>query len=283
MSQATKYSAGSREGKTLLALRAGPMTNGELYERFPSGHSVSALAKAGLAESCDNGWRLTDAGRAACPLRNPTAAAITPPVVAPLKRSPAPVGLPAKTAPQTSVRRPETIATTGGTRMQPAPTNHPTAVDQVRRLLIEVPDGLARKDIIKRTGLADYAVDNAIVNLIKAGKAVRKGYGVVAPAAESVGVMAARLAQPSATAAVAGDPANTASIVSTGPGDPGQTIPEIDFMIHEDGRLVIWYDDEVFVLPPDATHRLCRFLDHIEPLPWSPRLAHETSQLQPLA
>ena len=64
MSESTKYSAGSREGKTLLALRAGPMTNGELYERFPSGHLVSALVKAGLAESCENGCRRKRRGRA---------------------------------------------------------------------------------------------------------------------------------------------------------------------------------------------------------------------------
>lgn len=283
MSKTVKYSANSREGKTLLALRAGPMTNGELYERFPSGHLVSTLVKAGLAESCDNGWRITDAGRAACPLRNPAVATIRKPMPARLARSTAPIGLPAKTAPQTSVRRPEKLTHTGETRM---PTNarssNQTAVDQVLQVLIDDPEGVMRKDIIKQTHLSDAAVDNAIVNLIKTGKARRKSYGVIAPVSSGAKDIAARLAQSGATASVAGDPASSATAGPADPADPSQAIPEIDFMIHEDGRLTIWYDDEVFVLPPDATHRLCRFLDHLEPLPWSPRLVHETSQLRPL-
>lgn len=61
------------DGRTLLALRAGPMTPGEVAARV--GTSVSRwLIKAGLVEDGDCYYRLTDAGRAACPLRNPLAA-----------------------------------------------------------------------------------------------------------------------------------------------------------------------------------------------------------------
>lgn len=61
------------DGRTLLALRAGPMTPGEVAARV--GASVSRwLIKAGYVEDGDCYYRLTDAGRAACPLRNPLAA-----------------------------------------------------------------------------------------------------------------------------------------------------------------------------------------------------------------
>lgn len=61
------------DGRTLLALRAGPMTPGEISARV--GGSVSRwLIKAGYVEESDCYYRLTDAGRAACPLRNPLAA-----------------------------------------------------------------------------------------------------------------------------------------------------------------------------------------------------------------
>ena len=272
MSKTVTYSVNSREGKTLLALRAGPMTNGELYERFPSGHLVGALAKVGLAESCDNGWRITDAGRAACPLRNPAVAMIRKPMPARLARSNAPIGLPAKTAPQTSVRRPEKPTHTGETRMPTdARSTNQTAVDKVFQVLIDDPEGVMRKDIIKQTHLSDAAVDNAIVNLIKTGKARRKSYGVIAPVSSGAKDIAARLAQSGAVAAVAGDLASAATVLADPP-DSSQAMPEIDFMIHDDGRLTICDGDEIFVLSPDATRRLCRFLDHLEPLPWSPRL-----------
>lgn len=283
MSKTVTYSAASREGKTLLALRAGPMTNGELYERFPSGHLVSALAKAGLAESCDDGWRITDAGRAACPLRNPAVAMIRKPTPARLVRSALPIGLPAKTAPQTSVQHTEKPIHTGENRMPTAArSTNQTAVNQVLGLLIDAPEGVQRKDIIKRTRLSDAAVDNAIVNLIKTGKAMRKAYGVIAPVSDGANAIAAHLARSGATAAAAGAPASAATAALVGPDDPCQAMPEIDFMIHEDSRLTIWYGDEIFVLPPDATRRLCRFLDHIEPLPWSPQL-DRASAAQPLA
>lgn len=65
--------ADNADGRTLLALRAGPMTPGEISARV--GGSVSRwLIKAGYVEESDCYYRLTATGRAACPLRNPLAA-----------------------------------------------------------------------------------------------------------------------------------------------------------------------------------------------------------------
>ena len=61
------------EGRTLLALRAGPMTSSELSARV--GNSPpSWLVKAGYIAQDGSCYRITDAGRVACPYRNPLAA-----------------------------------------------------------------------------------------------------------------------------------------------------------------------------------------------------------------
>lgn len=67
------------DGRTLLALRAGPMTAGELSARNGSG-VAGWLIKAGYITQDDSFFRITDAGRAACPYRNPLAApGVVPP------------------------------------------------------------------------------------------------------------------------------------------------------------------------------------------------------------
>jgi hypothetical protein len=67
--------ADSAIGRLLLALRRGPHTAGLIDEQ---GGSLSAylpaLLKAGLAVKDDGEYRITEAGRAACPFRNPLAA-----------------------------------------------------------------------------------------------------------------------------------------------------------------------------------------------------------------
>lgn len=64
--------ADNNDGRVLLALRAGAMTSYEFSER---GLSVSGwLIKEGLVDQVDGIYRITDAGLAACPLRNPLAA-----------------------------------------------------------------------------------------------------------------------------------------------------------------------------------------------------------------
>lgn len=65
--------ADNAEGRSLLALRAGPMTPSEVSGRI--GQSVPGwLIKAGYVAQDDSYFRITDAGRAACPYRNPLAA-----------------------------------------------------------------------------------------------------------------------------------------------------------------------------------------------------------------
>lgn len=69
----------SRDGRVLLALRAGPMAAAELYDRVPA-FSPSSLQRHGLIERLpEDCYRITAAGRAACPLRNPLAATVAPP------------------------------------------------------------------------------------------------------------------------------------------------------------------------------------------------------------
>lgn len=68
--------ADSSEGRVLLALRAGPMSSGEMWERWPGSGTTFAqtLKRLGLVVFSDDEWRITPAGLAACPFRNPLAA-----------------------------------------------------------------------------------------------------------------------------------------------------------------------------------------------------------------
>lgn len=73
--------AGSLPGLTLLALRAGPMTTEQLNERFTR-NVAPQLVEEGLATYCGEYYRITEAGRAAYPLRNPLAAPKAPLAIA---------------------------------------------------------------------------------------------------------------------------------------------------------------------------------------------------------
>ncbi len=70
--------ANNDDGRVLLALRAGPMTPGEIRERG-LGCPSRWLLKAGYVRQDDSFYHLTAAGRAACPLRNPLAASVPAP------------------------------------------------------------------------------------------------------------------------------------------------------------------------------------------------------------
>lgn len=61
--------AGSINGRVLLALRAGPIAYSELAERFGYRLPLAPLLRAGLIVCTDDTYRITDAGRAACPFR----------------------------------------------------------------------------------------------------------------------------------------------------------------------------------------------------------------------
>lgn len=67
---------------TLQALRAGPLTSMEMTERWPFGTLYAAeMRRVGLVEQVEDEWRITPAGRAACPFRNPQAATAAAPEI----------------------------------------------------------------------------------------------------------------------------------------------------------------------------------------------------------
>lgn len=69
--------ADNNDGRVLLALRAGEMTPGELAERGL--HFPGWLITAGYVARDADYYRITEAGRAACPFRNPLAATVVAP------------------------------------------------------------------------------------------------------------------------------------------------------------------------------------------------------------
>lgn len=60
------------EAKVLQALRAGPMVQAELQDRFPGGYPIQKLLKLGLVKNGDFGYQLTETGKQACPSRRAT-------------------------------------------------------------------------------------------------------------------------------------------------------------------------------------------------------------------
>lgn len=83
MTNTPAIAADSREGRLLLALRRGPHEPGELAEQFGNLSGLQGqLMRAGLIAYDGDVYTLTEAGRAACPFRNPLAAKpATPPEV----------------------------------------------------------------------------------------------------------------------------------------------------------------------------------------------------------
>jgi len=71
-----KIKEASNLHKILLALRAGPMDNVELMERFPklNAGDWSPLVKAGYIKQSDGIYSITQTGREACPARRDIAA-----------------------------------------------------------------------------------------------------------------------------------------------------------------------------------------------------------------
>lgn len=58
--------------RILQALRAGPMQPNELSERLDGKYALAGLLKLGYVESTEMGYKITEAGRAACPSRRST-------------------------------------------------------------------------------------------------------------------------------------------------------------------------------------------------------------------
>lgn len=127
--------ADNNDGRVLLALRAGVMTTGEFYAR---GLSVSGwLIKEGLIDPVDGGYRITEAGRSACPLRNPLAAKVAP-----------------------AIHSPEVFTMPKGeTRI---------TRDQVLAAIKEAGSaGINRKQLLERFGCSESNMDNHLMNLAK--------------------------------------------------------------------------------------------------------------------
>lgn len=75
MTNTPAITADSREGRLLLALRRGPHEPGELAEQFGKLSGLQGqLMRTGLIAYDGDVYTLTEAGRAACPFRNPLAA-----------------------------------------------------------------------------------------------------------------------------------------------------------------------------------------------------------------
>lgn len=116
-----KISANTAMGRLLLALRAGGMTAAQLAERFGGNSGISQLVRAGLVTGDADGYRLTDAGRAACPLRNPLAARVPSAPTATLRRiDPAPTGEISMANKRTRIKQAAASVTVPQTREQAA-------------------------------------------------------------------------------------------------------------------------------------------------------------------
>lgn len=82
MTKKTTLAGDANRAITLQALRAGPMSGLEMAERWPfASKYAKELRNAGLAEVVEDEWRITPAGRAACPFRNPQAATAAAPEI----------------------------------------------------------------------------------------------------------------------------------------------------------------------------------------------------------
>ncbi len=60
------------EARLMQALRAGPMMQAELQDRFPGGYPMQKLIKLGLVQNGEFGYLLTEAGKQLCPTRRST-------------------------------------------------------------------------------------------------------------------------------------------------------------------------------------------------------------------
>lgn len=256
MASSPLYPADSDAGRLLLALRAGATTSAQLTERFGRGSApIGSLVRKGLVVQDGGAYRLTEAGRAACPLRNPLAAGVTPPAVAKLPPEPA---MPASqyTCSRTTVLRHLTAAGAQGV---------------TRQALLRVVDD-------------ERTLNSVIQALVRNGQAVRPQKGLLV-AAEFAGQHAglARLTPPPAPVAApavqtqvtvnnsvsetAGLPslATTRRVETPSPavaaaGEGNPVADDIRFALWKDGQLDICTPRGVLEIPPAATDRLIRFL-----------------------
>lgn len=124
------------EIRALQALRAGGMTAAEAIERWVGGaKSLNALCRKGLATQIDELFVITEAGRAACPYRNPLAAPGARPALQEISMSQ-----------NTAVTRQNVLAA----------------------IVAAGPAGITRRALISRFNVGESCIDNHISLLNKA-------------------------------------------------------------------------------------------------------------------
>lgn len=233
--------ADNNDGRVLLALRAGAMTTGEFAER---GLSVSGwLVREGLIDLVDGGYRITEAGRSACPLRNPLAAKAAPAIYSP-EVSTMPKG-------ETRVTRDQVL----------------DAIKQAGAA------GINRKQLIERFGCSESNMDNHIMHLAKLNAIFkpRPGHCVVSH------LEYAPAAQPEASPAVLADDFSfeltpsepdvleAEDIEVTAVGDRRGPVvitdaEDLDIGMFSSGRLEISVGRDTIVIEPGAMKKLRGFL-----------------------
>lgn len=246
-------------GRTLLALRAGPMTSGELSERFPAGSAINQLSQFGLVKRTDDHWTITDAGRAACPLRNPLAADITPVPAAATGTRPIPHTIKTQETAMTGI-------TISGTK---------TPIFQAREAIAKAISGITEDRAIKRDELLARAktdIDHpTLINVIKKMVEEKKFVGAYGHTTARR-YFDLRSIDPQPVTDDKSGARDTLNVQPAGPTTGEHDAADIEFSIYNDGRLAIVDGDEVLVLPPAATRRLGYFLGCLEMNTWPPRL-----------
>lgn len=255
----TDYTADSDAGRLLLALRAGPTTAAELAERFGRSHGIGALERRGLVVSEAGAYRLTEAGRAACPLGNPLAAGIAPPVVAKLPPEPA-MPAPQYTSSRTTVLRHLTAAGAQGVTRQAL-----LRVVDDERTLNTVIQALVRNGqaVRPQKGLlvaAEFAGQHAGLAALTAPLTPPPA-PVAAPAVQPQVTddnSGSETAGPTSLASTRREDAPSPAVAAAGEGSP--VADDIRFALWEDGQLDICTPRGVLEIPPATTDRLIRFL-----------------------
>lgn len=277
----TGITSDSPAGRVLQALRAGPMTNGELDERFPGrhvSHILGILARAGLArkDGQQGWWQLTDAGRTACPLRNPLAAVVTPP----------PAGaaggrLTANNTPRTTASAPTRSVTTPThpleeiaimSKSTPGPASKARPAIAAAIADIDQAHAISREVLIARAACPDIArntLKSAIKNMVSEGIVIaacgatsaRRYFDVRTQWVADDAPVASKgeRAEPSPASAV---PAALPRTDAPPPAPANDTAAPgaVEFALYSDGRLAIIDGDDILVLPPEDMRRLVHFL-----------------------
>lgn len=235
--------ADSRLGIVLLALRAGPMTPDQFAERWPTGHNLAEAVRLDLAEKAGDEYRLTEAGRAAVPLRNPLAATVAP-----------------------AIHSPEVFTMPKGeTRI---------TRDQVLAAIKEAGSaGINRKQLLERFGCSESNMDNHLMNLAKMHAIFRPKPGHCVAAGLVYDGASEPEAQPAPadefafelTPAAAAEPEEVEQIEVTAVGDRRGPVvitdaEDLDIGMFSSGRLEISVGRDTIIIEPGAMKKLRGFL-----------------------